>query len=237
MVLDIMPHHISLKYLNCFSNSKLHDPKQSAITSHIDPAVQSTAKVKALEIGKQLDTGTVIIGESHDNSNARAIIEELVHNNKVKDLFLESPDLSCDTFGGRGNETLSQHINQLSKKQLESDEPFKFFSKVMKGPAINGSQLNSIPIPDLILAAREGNVKVHLIDNVVPGSKSIVARSQERNQGMGEEFCKASNYSKPGGAILVGIDHCAPGNNSLQARCHISDHFVHNLSSPTLMTQ
>ena len=225
-----MPLHISFKQLNCFANSKSQDVKSSPIDTHIDPALAQTAKAKADEIGKQLGAGSVIIGESHDNMNARVIVEELIHDNKVKNLFLEHPDLSCDTFGGREDELFSQHLNKLTKSQLKSDPVFGYFSRIMKGGAIIGSESNRISIPDLVLAAREGNAKVHLIDNIIPKSKSIIEKSQERNLGMGMEFSRVSNYSKPGGVILVGVDHCSGGPNSLQAKCGIADHFVHDFS-------
>jgi hypothetical protein len=179
---------------------------------------------------RQLSEGTIVVGERHDRANAREFAMSLISGGHVSDLFLELADLSSDTFGGDDPDQLfSEHLNSLGASDVRADPLFQYFAQV--SGSMTGAQRNSKPLPEFMAFARTHGVRVHLIDNAITKKKRAAEKLIERNIGMAASFNEVGSAAKPGGVILVGANHCAPGRtDSLPALCRISPQSVYDLS-------
>jgi hypothetical protein len=179
---------------------------------------------------RQLSEGAIVIGERHDRANAREFAMSLISGGHVSDLFLELADLSSDTVGGDDPDQLfSEHLNSLSASDVRADPLFQYFAQV--AGSMTGAQRNSKPLSEFMAFARTHGVRVHLIDNAITKKKRAAERLIERNIGMAASFNEVGSAARPGGMILVGANHCAPGRtDSLPALCRISPQSVYDLS-------
>ncbi|WP_368566151.1 hypothetical protein [Pseudoxanthomonas sp. UTMC 1351] len=180
---------------------------------------------------RQLASGTIVVGEHHDQAAAREFAMMLIDHGCVSDLYLEFPDLSSDTFGGDPNQRFSEYLNGLDASQVRSDAIFQDFSDACA--AITGALANSMPLPQFIAYAKEHGVRVHLIDNAIPTARSSADKLIERNLGMGACFHEVGSATKPKGLILVGANHCDLGrSDSIPSICGIAEQAVYDLSQP-----
>lgn len=191
----------------------------NVIFSEREKTLFSDAKLK-------LDNNNIIIGERHDAATARGFLIKLIESRKVNDIYLEFPDLECDVFGGDGQVKLSSYLNEREYDVLIQDSLFNEFSSDCS--AITGAVDNEIPLSKLMLIARLHDVKIHLIDNLIPKSKSILDRVKERNMGMATSFNSVKGDNK--GVILVGANHCNLGEKSLHNLCDIPESSIYDLS-------
>jgi hypothetical protein len=188
-------------------------------------------------IGRQLDTGLVIVGERHTQPHARAVIMDAIDQGKVDKLFLELASVHADPEGNVSEKAspftrrLSVDLRQKAGTSLQNDPRLR---AAVENVSI-GCHRNSISVAQLIAHAVAKGVQVYFADNAPRDGDQIgPAAISQRNVTMAA--CIQDNMGQATGRALVltGASHTMAGEAhtgfTLQSLCGIDDSRVHDFN-------